>query len=68
MSRDPTISFYFFIINLKVSVTSEENHIWHLEIWKQDFHEDVPLCSLFVLDPPEEADEDAVSYFSSTEA
>jgi len=30
----PTTLFYLFVVNLKVSVTSEVNRIWHFEIWK----------------------------------
>lgn len=67
-------SFYFFVIP-QVSVISMDKPFWDgtwkNKLLKRDnfFHErkkDVPLSSLFFLDSPDEADEDAVSYFSHT--
>lgn len=66
-------SFHFFVIP-QVSVISMDKPFWDgtrkNKLLKRDFfHErkkDVPLSSLFFLDSPEEADEDAVSSFSYT--
>lgn len=51
-------------------MTAEENRIWHFEILENKLLKlfFMKMFHFLLLDPREEADEDAVSYFSYTEA